>query len=64
MIISGKIEGEFDSLAGIFTKFKESNVFDPQIFTEISMGMSSDYMLATKCGSTIIRVGSAIFGNR
>jgi len=33
-------------------------------FTELSMGMSSDYELALKEGATYIRVGSAIFGNR
>jgi PLP dependent protein len=33
----------------------------PDIFTEISMGMSGDYKLAVREGSTIIRIGSAIF---
>ena len=31
---------------------------------EISMGMSSDYLKAVDCGSTFVRIGSAIFGNR
>ena len=31
---------------------------------ELSMGMSSDYLEAVDCGSTFIRVGSKIFGNR
>ena len=31
---------------------------------QISMGMSSDYLDAIECGSTFVRVGSAIFGNR
>lgn len=30
----------------------------------LSMGMSSDYMEAIKCGSNMVRIGSAIFGNR
>ncbi|MEM1135578.1 MAG: YggS family pyridoxal phosphate-dependent enzyme, partial [Bacteroidota bacterium] len=33
-------------------------------FTEISMGMSNDYKIAIKEGSTMIRVGSLIFGER
>ena len=33
-------------------------------FTEISMGMSEDYKLAVSCGSTIVRIGSSIFGER
>ena len=31
---------------------------------QISMGMSSDYLDAVECGSTFVRIGSAIFGNR
>ena len=33
-------------------------------FTELSMGMSSDYMLAVKSNSTYVRIGSSIFGQR
>ena len=33
-------------------------------FTELSMGMSSDYLLATKHSSTYLRIGSSIFGQR
>ena len=32
--------------------------------TELSMGMSSDYLEAINCGSTFVRIGSKIFGNR
>ncbi|NJW55723.1 YggS family pyridoxal phosphate-dependent enzyme, partial [Salinimicrobium sp. CDJ15-91] len=32
--------------------------------TTLSMGMSGDYKIAINCGSTMIRVGSAIFGER
>jgi pyridoxal phosphate enzyme (YggS family) len=45
---------------GIKNKYKSSNVD----LKEISMGMSSDYEIAMQEGSTMIRVGSAIFGNR
>ena len=33
-------------------------------FDTLSMGMSHDYPLAVECGSTMVRVGSLIFGNR
>ena len=33
-------------------------------FPDLSMGMSSDYLIAAKCGSTHIRIGSSIFGQR
>ncbi len=33
-------------------------------FSTVSMGMSDDYPLAVSCGSTLVRVGSAIFGPR
>ncbi len=31
---------------------------------QVSMGMSADYLDAIQCGSTFVRIGSAIFGNR
>lgn len=58
------VKQEFTNLQNIFTRVHESKVFDPSIFKEISMGMSGDYKLAVDCGSTMIRVGSAIFGGR
>jgi len=33
-------------------------------FSELSIGMSSDYMLAIESGSTMVRIGTAIFGER
>jgi uncharacterized pyridoxal phosphate-containing UPF0001 family protein len=33
-------------------------------FSVVSMGMSGDYELAVECGSTMVRVGSAVFGGR
>ena len=35
-----------------------------EVFSQISMGMSDDYALAIKAGSTMVRIGSTIFGNR
>ncbi|RNI24999.1 YggS family pyridoxal phosphate-dependent enzyme [Rufibacter latericius] len=61
---SAHLQREFARLRGYFEALREE--FFPGVahFKEISMGMSSDYQLAISEGSTIIRVGSAIFGNR
>ncbi|PKQ46026.1 YggS family pyridoxal phosphate-dependent enzyme [Confluentibacter flavum] len=58
-----QIKSEFTLLKTTFDSFKtmESFNFKPEI---ISMGMSGDYKLAIACGSTMIRVGSSIFGSR
>src|SRR5690606_33933814 len=58
-----QIKNEFMLLKTTFDRFKtvESFNFKPEI---ISMGMSGDYKLAIACGSTMVRVGSSIFGNR
>ena len=37
---------------------------NPSVFKELSMGMSEDYKLAISAGSTMVRVGRKIFGNR
>ncbi|HIE45289.1 MAG TPA: YggS family pyridoxal phosphate-dependent enzyme [Flavobacteriaceae bacterium] len=55
-----QVEAEFLSLATFFTKLKTLN----NNLEILSMGMSGDYKLAIKCGSNMIRVGSAIFGSR
>ena len=54
-----QIKREFAQLEKIYNTFKES-----QGFTVLSMGMSGDYKLAIQYGSTMIRIGSAIFGAR
>ena len=59
-----QIVTEFNELAGIFKKLKETYFKNKDSFKEISMGMSGDYPLAIEAGSTMIRVGSTIFGNR
>ena len=58
-----QIKNEFMLLKTTFDSLKtiESFNFKPEI---ISMGMSGDYKLAIDCGSTMIRVGSSIFGER
>ena len=45
--------------------FQEMNKLNKDLgFTELSMGMSSDYLTATKHLSTYVRIGSSIFGQR
>ncbi|ESU19273.1 alanine racemase [Flavobacterium cauense R2A-7] len=58
-----QIKREFLHLKSIFDKYKPLNAGNCQLHT-LSMGMSGDYELAIECGSTMIRVGSSIFGNR
>jgi uncharacterized pyridoxal phosphate-containing UPF0001 family protein len=58
------VRREFISLKAVFEWLKKDFFAAQQQFNEISMGMSDDYPIAIKEGSTIIRVGSAIFGSR
>jgi len=55
-----KIFNEFTSLKEVFINLKDKF---PR-FSELSIGMSSDYKIALKQGSTMIRIGSKIFGYR
>jgi len=54
------IEKEFAYLKQIFSQFQQTH----QELQILSMGMSGDYSLAIEHGSTMVRVGSAIFGSR
>lgn len=56
-----QVRNEFKSLKNIFDMI---NKYDHLKFTTLSMGMSGDYEIAIEEGSTMIRVGSSIFGNR
>jgi pyridoxal phosphate enzyme (YggS family) len=58
------IQQEFRDLKNIFTQLKSKYFPIDNNFKEISMGMSGDYELAISEGSTLIRVGSSIFGGR
>lgn len=58
------ITNEFGNLRAIFTILKEKYFAGDPGFSEISMGMSGDYKLAIAKGSTIVRIGSLIFGER
>lgn len=59
-----EIQKEFHSLSIFFQELKEEFWIDSLHFTEISMGMSDDYPLAIEAGSTLVRIGSRIFGER
>jgi PLP dependent protein len=68
-----QIKKEFTHLKSIFDKLQPLNT-DPSLKGEqakqnyqlntISMGMSGDYQIAIECGSTMVRIGSSIFGGR
>ena len=58
------IKREFSALNTLFQKIKREFFSESETFKEISMGMSHDYLYAIENGSTLVRVGSAIFGER
>ena len=55
-----QVREEFDRLKSAFDNFSQ----DFPELKEISMGMSGDYKIAVECGSTMVRIGSSIFGER
>jgi pyridoxal phosphate enzyme (YggS family) len=55
---------EFKELRTCFETLKEKYFSDDPFFSEISMGMSGDYKIAIEEGSTVVRIGSLIFGDR
>ena len=59
-----QVQMEFRSLAELFNELKKKYFYSDESFREISMGMSGDYEIAIQEGSTLIRVGSLIFGER
>jgi pyridoxal phosphate enzyme (YggS family) len=58
-----QIKREFLHLKSIFDQNKQLTTANCQL-TILSMGMSGDYQLAIECGSTMVRIGSSIFGSR
>ena len=59
------VSGEFATVRRLFDEIRSSGLLlQPELFTELSMGMSGDYPLALREGATLVRVGSAIFGDR
>ena len=58
-----RVEADFRAIREVYDKIL-AMCPDLRGFTTVSMGMSDDYPLAVRCGSTLVRVGSAIFGPR
>lgn len=59
-----EIRREFKNLKLFFEELKQTYFSNDSRFANISMGMSSDYHIAIEEGSTMVRVGSSIFGER
>jgi pyridoxal phosphate enzyme (YggS family) len=61
---TNQVMKEFANLRECFHSLKDSYFRSGIYFKEISMGMSGDYAMALKEGSTMLRIGSLIFGKR
>jgi pyridoxal phosphate enzyme (YggS family) len=59
-----KVRKEFRGLKELFESIKDMDLPDSVNMQELSIGMTSDYEIALEEGSTIVRIGSAIFGPR
>lgn len=59
-----QVKREFTGLKRLFDEVKAQYFADQPQFTELSMGMSGDYELAIEAGSTMVRIGSLLFGER
>lgn len=61
---SEKVRSEFRYLSNLFNRIREKHFAGSSHFMETSMGMSGDWRLAVSEGSTMIRIGTLIFGER
>ncbi|MCW3124799.1 MAG: YggS family pyridoxal phosphate-dependent enzyme [Bacteroidetes bacterium] len=61
---TSKIESEFAGLKKLFDSLRMHYFIGKPAFRELSMGMSSDYLIGLKHGATLVRIGSDIFGAR
>ncbi len=59
-----QIRKEFEQLASVHKQIKKEFFSEQTSFKELSMGMSSDYPIAIEKGSTMVRIGTTIFGKR
>lgn len=59
-----QIRREFETAASFFDEVKQTYFADYDSFCERSWGMSGDYKIAMQCRSTMVRVGTALFGER
>jgi hypothetical protein len=58
------VRREFAGLKALFDNIKHQYFASSDSFSILSMGMSGDYQIAIEEGSTMVRVGTALFGNR
>ena len=59
-----QVRGEFRQMKQLFNELKETYFADDPSFCHLSEGMTDDYPIAIEEGSTIVRIGSMIFGDR
>jgi len=59
-----QVRHEFGRLRNLFEEIKSIPFTGNKLFTELSMGMSDDYKIAIEAGSTMVRIGTGIFGTR
>jgi uncharacterized pyridoxal phosphate-containing UPF0001 family protein len=59
-----QVRSEFKSLKKLFDQITKMDLPDNMEMKELSMGMSQDYQIALEEGSTLVRIGTAIFGSR
>ncbi|MEG1617005.1 MAG: YggS family pyridoxal phosphate-dependent enzyme [Bacteroidales bacterium] len=61
---TSQIRKEFQQLTTLFKELKSELFAHSPYFNELSFGMSDDYLIAIEEGSTLVRIGSSIFGAR
>jgi uncharacterized pyridoxal phosphate-containing UPF0001 family protein len=61
---TSQVAKEFAGLKNLFDELKSTTFSGAEQFKEISMGMSGDYKIALDQGSTLVRIGSMLFGER
>lgn len=59
-----QVRKEFKMLKSVFDDIKEKYFQSDDSFSEISIGMTNDYEIAIEEGSTMLRIGTALFGER
>lgn len=59
-----QVQQEFNSLHDFYTEIKTTWMSEAPWFQELSIGMSHDYQQAIRAGSTLVRIGTHIFGER
>ena len=59
-----QVRHEFKQLMNIYRNLRYDYFLEDIHFREVSMGMSGDYQIAIQEGSTLVRIGSSIFGER